>query len=157
QGYVRVWLDGTVVRVDEPVNLKRLPAIVPVVQDRVTVSDENRSRFTEAVEIALRFGKGKIDFRLPTSDFRLPFSTGWHCAHCDLDIPPPSPGLFSFNHPHGACPTCRGFGRTIALDLMRAIPDRSLSIAQGVVKPFQTENGRECQRDLMRCAAAKEV
>jgi excinuclease ABC subunit A len=157
QGYLRVMLDGAVVRVDEPMSVKRLPAVVPVIQDRLLVSDENRSRFSEAVETALRFGKGKIDFRLPTSDLRLPFSTGWHCAHCDLDITAPSPGLFSFNHPHGACPTCRGFGRTIALDLMRAIPDRALSIAQGVVKPFQSESGRECQRDLMRCAAAKEI
>ena len=74
-----------------------------------------------------------------------------------MDITPPSPGLFSFNHPHGACPACRGFGRTIAIDLNRAIPDRSLSIAQGVVKPFQTENGRECQRDLMRAAAVREL
>ena len=52
--------------------------------------------------------------------------------------------------------TCRGFGRTIAIDLARAIPDRGLSIAEGVVKPFQTENGRECQRDLMRGAAVRE-
>ena len=35
---------------------------------------------------------------------QFPFSTGWHCAHCDIDITPPSPGLFSFNHPLGACP-----------------------------------------------------
>ena len=157
QGYLRVWLGGIVVRIDEPVNVKRLPALVPVVQDRVTLNDESRSRFTEAVETALRFGKGKIEFRIPNSESRMPFSTGWHCAHCDIDITPPSPGLFSFNHPHGACPTCRGFGRTIGLDLMRALPDRSLSIVQGVVKPFQTENGRECQRDLMRCAAVKEI
>ncbi len=157
QGYVRVWLDAAVARVDEPVKVKRLPAVVPVIQDRIAVSDENRSRFTEAVETALRFGKGKIAFIPQAGAPQLPFSTGWHCAHCDLDITPPTPGLFSFNHPHGACPTCRGFGRTIALDLMRALPDHSLSIAQGLVKPFQTESGGDCQRDLMRCAAAKDV
>jgi len=156
QGFLRVLLDGEVVRTDEPCT-KRLPAVVPVIQDRVTVSEANRSRLTEAVEIALRFGKGKIEFRLPSSEFRLPFSTGWHCAHCDIDITPPSPGLFSFNHPQGACPTCRGFGRTITIDLERALPDRSLSIKGGVVKPFQTENGMECQRDLLRCAAEKGV
>jgi len=157
QGYLRVWLDGEIQRVDEAPRVKRLPPVVPVLQDRLAFTAENRSRVTEAVETALRFGKGTVDFRLPTSDLRLPFSIGWHCAHCDLDITPPSPGLFSFNHPHGACPGCRGFGRTIATDLLRAIPDRSLSLAQGVVKPFQTENGRECQRDLMRCAAEKDV
>ena len=157
QGYLRVWLANEIVRVDEPVKVPRLPAVVPVIQDRVTINAEGRSRFTEAIEIALRFGKGKVAIYVPAKHTHQPFSTGWHCAHCDLEITPPSPGLFSFNHPHGACPTCRGFGRTIAIDLARAIPDRSLSIAQGVVKPFQTENGRECQRDLMRCAAKKDI
>ena len=166
QGYLRVALDGKAVRVDEPTKVQRLPAVVPVIQDRVIISEENRSRIAESLETALRFGKGKITFlpvppdgKSPASKAAdaLPFSSGWHCAHCDLDITAPSPGLFSFNHPHGACPTCRGFGRTIAIDLARAIPDRGLSIAQGVVKPFQTENGRECQRDLMRCAATREV
>ncbi len=158
QGYVRVWLDEAIVRADEPVQVKRLPAVVPVIQDRVTVNAESRSRFTEAVEIALRFGKGKIAFiQQRESGVQHPFSTGWHCAHCDIDITPPSPGLFSFNHPLGACPTCRGFGRTIALDLSRAIPDHSLSVAGGVVKPFQTENGQQCQRDLMRAAAVREL
>lgn len=157
QGYLRVWLDGSVHRADEAPKVKRLPPVVPVIQDRVTVNEESRSRLSEAVETALRFGKGKIAFIAHPSSLILPFSTGWHCAHCDLDIAPPSPGLFTFNHPLGACPACRGFGRTIAIDLHRAIPDRGLSIAQGVVKPFQTENGRECQRDLMRCAAVKEI
>jgi excinuclease ABC subunit A len=157
QGYLRVWIDGTTQRVDEAAKIKRLPAVVPVIQDRLAATEENRSRFSEAVETALRFGKGKVAFIGQAASQILPFSIGWHCAHCDIDITPPSPGLFSFNHPHGACPTCRGFGRTIAIDLLRAIPDRALSIAQGVVKPFQTENGRECQRDLMRCAAAKDI
>jgi len=164
QGYVRVWLHDAVARLDEPLKVKRLPAVVPVIQDRLTISAENRSRFSEAVETALRFGKGKVTFipqggaSPPTAlNPQLPFSTGWHCAHCDIDITPPTPGLFSFNHPHGACPTCRGFGRTIALDLNRAIPDRSLSLAGGLVKPFQTENGQQCQRDLMRAAAKREL
>jgi excinuclease ABC subunit A len=169
QGYLRVWLDGDIARIDEPVKVKRLPAVVPVVQDRLAATADNRSRLTEGVETALRFGKGKIAFisltptpttgvtQHSTLNTQLPFSSGWHCAHCDIDITPPSPGLFSFNHPHGACPTCRGFGRTIGLDIMRALPDQTLSIALGVVKPFQTENGAECQRDLMRCARAKHI
>lgn len=169
QGYLRAWFEGEVVRLDEATKIKRLPAIVAVIQDRISITEENRARFTEAVETALRFGKGKIAFiiatpaqsgrgsQLSTPNAQLPFSTGWHCAHCDIDITPPSPGLFSFNNPLGACPTCRGFGRTIAIDLERALPDRSLSIAGGVIKPFQTENGQQCQRDLMRCAAVREV
>ena len=157
QGYLRVLLNEQTVRVDEPGKITRLPAVVPVIQDRVTVNAEGRSRLTEAIEIALRYGKGKVAVYGTAKKTHLPFSTSWHCAHCDVDITPPSPGLFSFNHPHGACPTCRGFGRTIAIDLPRAIPDRNISIAGGVVKPFQTENGKECQRDLLRCARAKDI
>ncbi len=157
QGYLRVWLDGEILRTDEPTEVKRLHAVVEVIQDRVTISDEGRSRLTEAIEHALRLGSGKLSIRHPESGFRHPYSAGWHCAHCDVDIVPPSPGLFSFNHPLGACPTCRGFGRTIAIDLLRALPERSLSIADGCVKPFQTESGADCQRDMMKCAKAKEI
>ncbi len=157
QGYLRVWIDGGILRTDEPCKLKSLPAKVSVIQDRITLSTENRARLTEAVETALRLGSGKIQILIPKSETLNPFSTGWHCAHCDLDITPPSPGLFSFNNPLGACPTCRGFGRTIGIDLMRAIPDRTISIAQGCIKPFTTGSGADCQRDLLRACREKEV
>src|SRR6476659_7916880 len=88
-------------------------------------------------------------------DQEFPFSTGWHCAWCDLDIRPPTVGLFSFNNPLGACPDCRGFGRTIAIDLNKAIPDRSLSIQQGVVRAFRGAEFGESQKDLL-CACARE-
>lgn len=150
QGYLRVWIDETIHRTDEGTTLKRLRGPVRVIQDRITTNTKNRARITEAIETALRFGKGKIAFIHPSSFDLFPFSSGWHCAHCDLDITPPSPGLFSFNHPLGACPKCRGFGRTIGIDLDRAIPDPGLSIADGVVKPFQSESGKQCQRDLLK-------
>ena len=53
------------------------------------------------------------------------FSNRLHCAECDLEYREPSPALFSFNHPAGACPACKGFGRVIAIDYNAAIPDRS--------------------------------
>src|SRR5205814_2032858 len=87
----------------------------------------------------------------------IPFSTAWHCAHCDLDIRSPTPGLFSFNNPLGACPECRGFGRTIAIDLNKAIPDRSLSIKQGVVRVFRGAEFGESQKDLLRACAREEI
>ncbi|MDD5349212.1 MAG: excinuclease ABC subunit UvrA [Chthoniobacteraceae bacterium] len=161
QGYLRVWIDGTVWRTDEP-GPKRLPAVVRVIQDRLAFTEENRPRLFEAVETALRFGKGQIAFVLAAAapgnaERLLPYSSGWHCAHCDLSITPPSPGLFSFNNPLGACPKCRGFGRIIGIDMERAIPDRTLSLQDGAVRLFQTESGRECQRDLLRACAHREI
>jgi excinuclease ABC subunit A len=170
QGYLRVWIDSQIVRVDVDPKLKRLGVRVQVIQDRLTISEENRARLIEAIETALRFGKGKINIislpenaQHPTSnvqrrtDHELPFSTRWHCAHCDLDIRPPTPGLFSFNNPLGACPKCRGFGRTIAIDLNKAIPNRSLSIKQGVVRVFRGAEFGESQKDLLRVCARKEI
>ena len=157
QGYLRVWLDGKIVRTDEAPPLKRLPARVPVVQDRIEVDRSQRTRLAEAVENALRLGSDKIAIILPDSQESHPFSSGWHCAHCDTDIRPPTPGLFSFNNPLGACPECRGFGRIIGIDYQRVMPDRSLSISEGVVKPFQSGQSRECQDDLMRHALRHDV
>ena len=135
----------------------RLGARVQVIQDRLTVTEENRARLVESIETALRFGKDKINFIDLATKEEHPFSTGWHCAHCDLDIRPPTPGLFSFNNPLGACPECRGFGRTIAIDLNRAIPDRALSIAQGAVRVFRGEEMGESQKDLLRACAREEI
>src|SRR6266853_2057083 len=143
----------------------------------------NRARMVEAIETALRFGKGKINIipmaveagvspafsaaaaataattvsAIYNPQSELPFSTGWHCAHCDLDIHAPTAGLFSFNNPLGACPECRGFGRTIAIDLKKAIPDRGLSIKQGVVRVFRGAEFGESQKDLLRACAREEI
>src|SRR6266704_1929160 len=157
QGYLRIWLNGGVIRADFDAKIGRLGGRVQVIQDRLTISEEARSRLTESIETALRFGKDRINFVDLDSKEEFPFSTGWHCAHCDLDIRPPTPGLFSFNNPLGACPECRGFGRTIAIDLNRAIPDRSLSIAQGVVRVFRGQEMGESQKDLLRACAREEI
>ncbi|MEY2512410.1 MAG: excinuclease subunit, partial [Verrucomicrobiota bacterium] len=161
QGYLRVWIDNEIIRVDTDKKIKRLGARVQVIQDRIAISESNRPRLIEAIETALRFGKDKINVVPVDSGSSAlaphPFSTGWHCAHCDLDIRPPTPGLFSFNNPLGACPECRGFGRTIAIDLNKAIPDRSLSISQGAVRVFRGEEMGNSQRDLMRACAREEI
>jgi excinuclease ABC subunit A len=157
QGYLRVWLNGEVVRVDTDQEVTRLGARVQVIQDRINVTPENRSRLAEAIEIALRFGKDRINVIELATKKEHPFSTGWHCAHCDRDIRPPTPGLFSFNSPLGACPECRGFGRTIAIDLNRAIPDRGVSIAAGAVRVFRGEEMGESQKDLLRACAREEI
>lgn len=157
QGYLRVWIGGAVHRTDEAPSIATLPAVVSVIQDRLEIGEAERGRLTEAVETSLRLGKGKITLVDPETGESFPHSTGWHCAHCDLDIRPPAPGLFSFNNPLGACPECRGFGRVIGIDYDRVMPDPSLSIAGGVVKPFQSGQSRECQRDLLKACADHDI
>ena len=85
------------------------------------------------------------------------FSTTWTNPDTGFTLRAPTAALFSFNSPLGACPKCRGFGRIIGIDLEKAVPDQSLSIAQGAIKPFQGERGDECQRDLVRNCKERDI
>jgi excinuclease ABC subunit A len=166
QGYQRILIpppEGSItgpefLRIDEAE--KRLtPASgrVTIVQDRIALAEKNRARFTEACEQAYHFGKGRLTIHFPNSPARAQFSNRLHCAECDIEYRDPSPALFSFNNPVGACPPCKGFGRIIGIDYRLAIPDRSLSIDDGAIKPWQTETGAESQQDLLKFARKRKV
>jgi excinuclease ABC subunit A len=163
QGYQRLLIDGAVVRLEEAVaRLDKGLSTLRVVQDRLKVVSGNRARFAEACEHAYHFGKGKITIHWIVSEpFQITqdarYSSDFRCARCDIAYREPSTALFSFNHPVGACPACRGFGRIITIDYARAIPDRSLTLAKGAVKPWQTGQGAECQRDLVRMCRHYEI
>ena len=127
-----------------------------VVQDRVVCSADHRDRLTEAVETALRQGRGQIRVRLLAADRSeirtVAFSSRLHCAQCDRDYKPVTPNHFSFNSPLGACGTCRGFGRVIGIDWSLVVPDDGKSIAEGCIKPFQSASYHQSQTDLLRAA-----
>lgn len=162
QGYQRLLVNGEAVRVEDAPSHSafRTPhSALTIIQDRVRLTAAHRSRFIEACEQAYHFGKGKLAVSRverggDTSTFNLQpstlFSNRFHCAACDLDYREPSPALFSFNHPVGACPTCKGFGRVIGIDYDLALPDRSLSLAAGAVKPWRTGTGAESQADMAK-------
>jgi excinuclease ABC subunit A len=169
QGYQRLLLDHSaygvgeggreleVLRIDEAAERwqEAAPKVVTIVQDRLKLTPSNRARFVEACEQAYHFGKGRLTVYRGASATR--YSNRLHCAPCDLDYREPTSALFSFNHPLGACPTCRGFGRTITIDYDLAIPDRSLSLAGGAVKPWQTGQSAESQDDLMKFCRRRRV
>ncbi len=155
QGYLRILIGGKVIRTDDPWTAGFIPPVIHVMQDRITLTPENSSRLLEALEAAFTLGKGHAtvslaeNSKLNTENSRA-FSTTWTNPKTGFTLRPPTAALFSFNSPLGACPKCRGFGRIIGIDLEKAVPDKSLSIAQGAIKPFQGERGDECQRDLVR-------
>jgi excinuclease ABC subunit A len=175
QGFLRVWLNGQSRRTDDSVpEGETAPPLLRVVQDRVVVTAKSRARLAEAIESALRYGQGQVQVfevavagsatvpssvgsRRPPGDGppqnELRFSSAWICPYDGTEFREPSPALFSFNNPMGACPACRGFGRTIEIDYERALPDRRLSIRGGVVKPWQSGVSLECQRDLLKHCA----
>jgi excinuclease ABC subunit A len=150
QAYLRIWIKGKIHRTDETPELRKLPESVLVIQDRIDLENTAHGRLSEGIENALRLGNDRLTVIDAESGSSYSHTAGWHCSSCDIDIRPPSPGLFSFNSPLGACPECKGFGRIIGIDMQRVIPDRSLSISEGVVRAFQSGQSAECQDDLIR-------
>jgi excinuclease ABC subunit A len=147
QGYTRIHREGK--------------DTLEVIQDRVRLSPENRARLVEDIEAALRHGGGRVNLSPLDEQGRAQapwrFSSDLHCADCDISYQDPVPSLFSFNSPIGACPTCRGFGRTIGVDYGLVVPDETKTLADGAVRPWQTESYRECQDDLLRFARKRGV
>jgi excinuclease ABC subunit A len=138
-----------------------------VIQDRFRWSAVDTARANDAIEAALKVGHGRLDVypqgndaAAGGADAALPpwrFSTGLHCADCDIAYKDPSPSTFSFNSPLGACDTCRGFGRSIGVDYGLVIPDTSSSLREGAIKPWQTASYEECQADLVRFARKRGI
>ncbi|HEX5767068.1 MAG TPA: excinuclease ABC subunit UvrA, partial [Burkholderiales bacterium] len=133
----------------------RSKSLIEVIQDRVRFTPQDRARVCEALESALRFGQGKVNIYGENEVLR--FSSGLHCADCDIDYSEPTPAMFSFNSPLGACETCRGFGRVIGVDFGLVVPDASLSLRQGAVRPWQTASFKECQDDLEKYAKRRRI
>ena len=130
-----------------------------VVQDRLRAGAD-ASRVLEALEAALRIGRGRLSVHVEGSgDGAAPwrYSSDLHCADCDIHYRDPSPSFFSFNSPLGACETCRGFGRVIGVDYALVVPDESKTLRGGAVRPWQTESYRESQDDLVRFARRRGV
>jgi excinuclease ABC subunit A len=160
QGYQRLLVEDEVVRIEDAASryTTELPKALTIIQDRLKLIANQRARFVEACEQAYHFGKGRLTVhRLANASGAhltfaesKPYSRHLHCAACDIEYRDPTPALFSFNHPLGACPACRGFGRTITIDYNLAIPDRRKTLAGGVVKPWQTGMSAECQDDMIK-------
>lgn len=148
-GFRRVLEEGVPVSLEDA-RLRPENGRVTVVLDRLTIDKRRRQRIVDSLEAALRHGEGHVEFHLEGDAPPLRFSEALHCARCDIDYADPFPALFSFNHPVGACATCKGFGRTMAIDPHLVVPDPRKSIAQGCIKPFQTTFYSDCQDDLER-------
>ncbi len=138
-GFVRVLTAAGVVALDE---LDHAPAgdTVRVAQDRLVIRAGDRGRLVESLEQAFRHGRGHAAVVFPDQgDAVAPFSTALACATCGFTVHEPTPNLFSFNSPLGACESCRGFGRIIDLDLDLVVPDPTRTIANDAIKPWSTK------------------
>jgi excinuclease ABC subunit A len=153
QAYTRLWHNGKAVRFGDLNPPPSSDETIVVIQDRVAIKPDNRSRFIEACENAFRVGQGAL-MVIDANGQPTPYREGLISPIDGRSYRAATPALFSFNSPLGACPRCRGFGRIIEIDPNRVLPDHSLSIKEGAIKPFAGEVYSNCLRDL-RTAAKK--
>ncbi len=126
--------------------------ILEVVADRFRIAGTERVRAMEAIELSLKRGSGRLNVFAGEEALPWRYSTGLHCPESDQRYADPQPALFSFNSAFGACPTCRGFGRVIGVDMGLVIPDARKTLRNGAVKPMQTPAWKDCQDDLLKYA-----
>src|SRR3989454_424917 len=137
-GFHRLLVQQSVRELDELSDAP--PDGLEIVVDRFAYRRDNQKRILDSLEQAFHYGKGRLNFFLPQENWRRePFSNHLHCPHCDITYRDPTPNLFSFNSPLGACETCRGFGRVIDIDLDLVLPDPRRSLADGAIKPWSTK------------------
>ncbi|MGD8751960.1 MAG: excinuclease ABC subunit UvrA, partial [Anaerolineales bacterium] len=144
-GFVRARVDGQVLNLDEEIEMDRyvihtIEAVVDRLIIRQPENEENaqnfRSRLTDSIETALKFGEGYLIVQDVTDSEKpkdLHFSEHLACPHCGLSFPEIEPRTFSFNTPHGACPDCQGLGGKLEIDPDLLIPDKDLPLSAGAV------------------------
>jgi len=127
---------------------KTRPDHLHVILDRLVIREDNRSRLVEAIETAFREGEGLCRVEVIDQGPRT-YSTDFRCQQCGRTFEPIRPVLFSFNHPLGACPECKGFGNILRYDPDLVIPDHSKSLAQGAIEPWSKPSGDWWQKQML--------
>ena len=153
EGFVRMRIDGTVVTIDEEIQLDpKKSHNIEIVIDRMVVRDleskenetnPNRTRLADSIELALKKGDGlMMVMDADTGEIRQ-FSEEFVCHdHPETSIPSIEPRSFSFNSPHGACEQCHGLGSILQVDESSVVPNPKLSIAEGAIHPWATSASR---------------
>jgi excinuclease ABC subunit A len=137
QGFVRVRVDGEIREIEKGMRLDRYKTHdIEVVIDRVIVNDTIDKRLEETIKTALYTGNNiMMVIDLETNNPRY-FSRELMCPTTGIAYPNPEPNTFSFNSPKGACQSCNGLGTTNEINLDKVIPDNSISIKNGGIKPL---------------------
>lgn len=136
KGFVRVEIDGQVFRIEEVGELdKNKRHTIKLVIDRLVLSENEKHRITDDIEIAFRESNGFVEIKNIDTNESLLFSEHMMCPICGIGLPEINPKLFSFNNPYGACPNCHGLGYNLQIDPSLVV-NENLSIEEGALLPF---------------------
>jgi excinuclease ABC subunit A len=166
-GFVRVRVNGEIRQVDEEISLDRYKNhSIEAVVDRLVIRHEAmdqseeaqaaRTRLTDSIETALKLGGGTIivnDVTDPEKPSDHLYSEHLSCAYDGTNLPAIEPRTFSFNSPHGACPACQGLGTTKSIDPGLVAPNKDLSLEDGAITGWPTEDRAGYYWQLLKATA----
>ena len=151
QGYARIQVNGEILRISE---IEDSPTSdYDLVVDRVILKKDEDflSRLADSLETAFFEGKGEIQLLFPDDNKQLYFSNQF--TRDGMSFVEPSPHLFSFNNPLGACPDCEGYGDLIGIDHDLVIPNTGLSIFEDAVAPWRSSSASRYKKKLIDTAS----
>ncbi len=164
---MRVRVNGEVLSVDDDIELDRYKNhTIEAVVDRLVIrtapddmseeAQSDRSRLTDSIETALELGNGIViindvtDADNPVDSL---YSEHLYCPYDGTSIPPLEPRSFSFNNPSGACPACQGLGMTKELDADLIVPNKDLSLSEGAIVAWPTDDKAGYYWQLLKATA----
>jgi excinuclease ABC subunit A len=152
-GYFRVWMNGEVRDLNE-INTAGSTSLELVIT-RLRIDEERRNQITEAIEQAFELSKGNVNVLEDAEGTWVShrFTSHFACNRCGNEFLEPTPHLFSFNSPLGACTKCQGYGRIIGIDMEKVIPNRELRLDEMPVAPWNSPGYEDCYDDLRKFAA----
>src|SRR5437763_2781487 len=152
-GFYRAWIGGEVRDLNKTDTSDSTS--LELVINRLRVDAERSGQITEAIEQAFEISKGNVNL-LEDADgtwISHRFTSRFACNKCGTEFVEPTPHLFSFNSPLGACTNCQGYGRIIGIDMEKVIPNRNLRLDEMPIAPWNSAGYEDCYDDLRKAAA----
>ncbi len=137
KGFTRVRIDGKILDLSQDLIIhdRNKRHTIEVVIDRLLLKEGLERRLADSLELAAKVGGGIV--LLLKENEEVLFSEHLACIDCNVSYPKIEPSAFSFNSPHGACPACDGLGTTLDIDPGLVVPDTTLSLRAGAIRPWE--------------------
>lgn len=147
RGFTRFYSQNEIRYIEE---ITKFPEDCEIVIDKLKIEKRSLSRLTESLETAFK-ESDRIFIKIDESD-PLTYIQELKCSKCSINFQQPTPALFSFNSPYGACTECNGFGNKLDISPELVVPNQGISILQGAIEPFTKPAYRFKQRQLCEFA-----
>jgi excinuclease ABC subunit A len=139
QGFVRLRVDGETYEVEDEISLdKKKKHTIEAVVDRLVIKSGSTRRLADSIETALKVAGGTVIIQANDKEYL--FSEQYACLECNISYEEPTPRLFSFNSPYGACTECSGLGTKMEVNPDLVVPDKSNSLLGGAIVPWASDS-----------------